>query len=167
MRRYIKTNKLNTKLYFKQKNWVFTGQIPYEYSIWSRWRDLNPQPLRPERSALPNWATSRYLIFVFLFVGCYVVISFFWSIFQNFWNDVIPSVSRLVAFFEFWSNRGNCVFPNVALFLLQYSRLARYSLRDTPYCATPYPSLHPPPAALGNVPKLSHISLFCFLFIKS
>ena len=92
-------------------------------------------------------------------MGCYVVISFFWSIFQNFWNDVIPSISRLVAIFGFWSNPGNCVFPKVALFLLQHSRLARCSFRDTPCCATPYYSLHPPPAALENVPKLSHIPL--------
>ena len=27
---------------------------------WSGWRDLNARPLRPERSALPNWATSRH-----------------------------------------------------------------------------------------------------------
>ena len=27
--------------------------------LWSRWRDLNPRPLRPERSALPSWATPR------------------------------------------------------------------------------------------------------------
>ena len=26
---------------------------------WSEWRDLNPWPLRPERSALPGWATLR------------------------------------------------------------------------------------------------------------
>ena len=32
----IKTNKLYTKLYLKQKNSVFIGQIPYEYSIWCR-----------------------------------------------------------------------------------------------------------------------------------
>ena len=30
--------------------------------LWSRWQDLNLRPLRPERSALPNWATPRYLI---------------------------------------------------------------------------------------------------------
>ena len=30
------------------------------FKSWSRWRDLNPRPLRPERSALPNWATPRY-----------------------------------------------------------------------------------------------------------
>ena len=28
-------------------------------TTWSRWQDLNLRPLRPERSALPNWATSR------------------------------------------------------------------------------------------------------------
>src|SRR5438876_5631348 len=27
---------------------------------WSGWRDLNPRPLRPERSALPSCATPRY-----------------------------------------------------------------------------------------------------------
>ena len=27
---------------------------------WSRWEDLNLRLLRPERSALPNWATPRY-----------------------------------------------------------------------------------------------------------
>ncbi len=26
---------------------------------WSGWRDLNPRPLRPERSALPSCATAR------------------------------------------------------------------------------------------------------------
>ena len=26
---------------------------------WSRWQDSNLRPLRPERSALPSWATSR------------------------------------------------------------------------------------------------------------
>src|SRR5690625_1509187 len=29
-------------------------------SVWSGWRDLNPRPLRPERSALPSCATPRY-----------------------------------------------------------------------------------------------------------
>ena len=33
--------------------------MPVTASDWSRWRDLNPRPLRPERSALPNWATPR------------------------------------------------------------------------------------------------------------
>ena len=28
-------------------------------AFWSGWQDLNLRPLRPERSALPNWATSR------------------------------------------------------------------------------------------------------------
>ena len=28
---------------------------------WSRWQDLNLQPLGPKPSALPNWATSRLL----------------------------------------------------------------------------------------------------------
>ena len=28
---------------------------------WSRWEDLNLRLLRPERSALPNWATPRWL----------------------------------------------------------------------------------------------------------
>ena len=28
-------------------------------ALWSRWRDSNPRPLRPERSALPSWATPR------------------------------------------------------------------------------------------------------------
>ena len=27
--------------------------------FWSEWRDLNPRPLRPERSTLPNCATPR------------------------------------------------------------------------------------------------------------
>ena len=27
--------------------------------LWSRWQDLNLRPLRPERSALPSWATPR------------------------------------------------------------------------------------------------------------
>ena len=30
---------------------------------WSRRRDLNPRPLRPERSALPSWATPRNMDF--------------------------------------------------------------------------------------------------------
>jgi hypothetical protein len=29
--------------------------------IWSGWRDLNARLLRPERSALPDWATSRHI----------------------------------------------------------------------------------------------------------
>ena len=33
--------------------------------FWSRWQDSNLRPLRPERSALPNCATSRNKIFVF------------------------------------------------------------------------------------------------------
>ena len=33
--------------------------MPVTANDWSRWRDLNPRPLRPERSALPNWATPR------------------------------------------------------------------------------------------------------------
>ena len=32
------------------------------FCFWSRWRDSNPRLLRPERSALPNWATPRYWI---------------------------------------------------------------------------------------------------------
>jgi hypothetical protein len=28
--------------------------------LWSGWRDLNPRPLRPERSALPSCATARF-----------------------------------------------------------------------------------------------------------
>ena len=35
----------------------------------SRRRDSNTRPLRPERSALPNWATLRYFVVCF----CYVV----------------------------------------------------------------------------------------------
>src|SRR3954453_17380298 len=27
--------------------------------VWSGWRDSNPRPLRPERSALPSCATAR------------------------------------------------------------------------------------------------------------
>ena len=34
MRQYIKLYQTIYKTLFKQKNWVFTGQIPYEYSIW-------------------------------------------------------------------------------------------------------------------------------------
>ena len=40
-------------------------------SIWSRWQDLNLRPLRPERSALPNWATPRYLIFIQISCFCW------------------------------------------------------------------------------------------------
>ena len=29
---------------------------------WSRWQDLNLRPLRPERSALPSWATPRFAV---------------------------------------------------------------------------------------------------------
>ena len=32
--------------------------------FWSRWQDSNLRLLRPERSALPNWATPRYLIII-------------------------------------------------------------------------------------------------------
>ena len=48
------------------------GQVPFNLSLkekdstfvkpflfWSEWRDLNPRPLRPERSTLPNCATPR------------------------------------------------------------------------------------------------------------
>ena len=36
---------------------------PHGYGLfdWSGWQDLNLRPLRPERSALPNCATPRYL----------------------------------------------------------------------------------------------------------
>ena len=30
-----------------------------EPDIWSEWRDLNPRPLGPEPSAIPNFATPR------------------------------------------------------------------------------------------------------------
>ena len=36
---------------------IFLGFTSYE---WSGWRDLNARLLRPERSALPDWATSRH-----------------------------------------------------------------------------------------------------------
>ena len=36
--------------------WTASYDISFH---WSRWRDLNPRPLRPERSALPSWATPR------------------------------------------------------------------------------------------------------------
>ena len=39
-----------------------------------------------------------------------------------------------------------------ATFQLQYSRLARYSRRNTPYCASAYCSLYLPLAALTNAP---------------
>ena len=32
---------------------------PAPHPVWSGWRDLNPRPLGPEPSALPNCATSR------------------------------------------------------------------------------------------------------------
>ncbi len=34
---------------------------------WSRRQDLNLRPLRPKRSALPNWATSRYCYNILLY----------------------------------------------------------------------------------------------------
>ncbi len=33
---------------------------------WSGWRDLNARLLRPERSALPDWATSRHDVMIYL-----------------------------------------------------------------------------------------------------
>ena len=33
------------------------------FAFWSRWQDSNLRPLRPERSALPNWATPRWCLF--------------------------------------------------------------------------------------------------------
>ena len=38
---------------------VFSMCIFFVYPLWSRWQDSNLRPLRPERSALPNWATPR------------------------------------------------------------------------------------------------------------
>ena len=38
----------------RARDLVVPGPVP-----WSGWRDLNPRPLRPERSALPNCATPR------------------------------------------------------------------------------------------------------------
>ena len=38
-------------LCFLQKNGASDIKLA---PTWSRWRDLNPRPLRPERSALPN-----------------------------------------------------------------------------------------------------------------
>ena len=38
------------------KKIVFLQSFLY---TWSEWRDLNPQPLVPETSALPNYATLR------------------------------------------------------------------------------------------------------------
>jgi hypothetical protein len=37
-------------------------KISYDFGNkkWSGWRDLNARLLRPERSALPSWATSRH-----------------------------------------------------------------------------------------------------------
>ena len=52
----IKTEKTLIKSEF------FCGYIFFVALWWSRWQDLNLRPLRPERSALPNWATPRYLI---------------------------------------------------------------------------------------------------------
>ncbi len=43
----------------EMKNRVPITQIRYRHSKWSEWRDLNPWPLGPEPSALPNWATPR------------------------------------------------------------------------------------------------------------
>ena len=35
--------------------------ITVRIMIWSGWRDLNPRPLDPQSSALPNCATARRL----------------------------------------------------------------------------------------------------------
>ena len=49
--------------------WIKKSTCFHKSIFWSRWRDSNTRPLRPERSALPNWATPRnikfYLIFMF------------------------------------------------------------------------------------------------------
>ena len=34
--------------------------LAFHVSIWSECRDLNPRPLEPEPSAIPNFATPRY-----------------------------------------------------------------------------------------------------------
>ena len=36
-----------------------TPPVWERFYFWSRWQDSNLRPLRPERSALPNWATPR------------------------------------------------------------------------------------------------------------
>lgn len=47
-----------------------------KYYLWSEWRDLNSWPLRPRRSALPNWATSRCMGFFKPLIYCYYIILF-------------------------------------------------------------------------------------------
>src|SRR5213596_591311 len=43
-----------------EKHRRYAGLVGLAYLlIWSGWRDLNPRPLRPERSALPSCATPR------------------------------------------------------------------------------------------------------------
>ena len=37
----------------------YSKRVVFLPFFWSRWQDLNLRPLRPERSALPNWATPR------------------------------------------------------------------------------------------------------------
>jgi len=59
-----------------------------------------------------------------------------------------------------------------ATFQLQYSRLTRYSLRDAPYCASAYCSLHLPLAALTTAPfegrhKKHQICCSFFTFCKA
>ena len=45
--------------------------------FWSRWQDSNLRLLRPERSALPNWATSRYISNILYHIGKGLSIDFF------------------------------------------------------------------------------------------
>ena len=39
----------------------YKKQTPHKMGVKSEWQDLNLRPLRPERSALPSWATLRYV----------------------------------------------------------------------------------------------------------
>ena len=62
----------------------------------SEWQDLNLRPLRPERSALPSWATRRFAKLVVSnryiiteSVVCPEEFSFFLIFFASSWNAVV------------------------------------------------------------------------------
>ena len=65
--------KLYTKLYFKQKNWVFTREslMNTQYGADDgTWTHMNVHSLVPETSASANSATSAYIL-LFLHGGAY------------------------------------------------------------------------------------------------
>ena len=100
MRRYIKTTKIYIKLYFKQKNWVFTGQIPYEYSIWSEWQGSNLRPDGPKPPALPAAPHPEMEYEILFWSSKHVVWTTFEEILREQEKRDFLRVSRVSAFRE-------------------------------------------------------------------